>query len=126
MRILDVTTGKLLPDSIDRAQFGGPSWRADGRAFFYNRLQKLPPGAPTSERYRNSRIYLHTVGQSDTTDVPLVGIGVMRRIPLEPDDIPFMNTIPGTAWAFATIAHRAEQGEPIHRAPGAGARVAHT
>ena len=44
MRILDVTTGTRLPDSIDRAQFGGPSWRPDGRAFFYNRLQKLPPG----------------------------------------------------------------------------------
>src|SRR3989449_10951629 len=108
MRILDVTTGKLLPDSIDRAQFGGPSWRADGRAFFYNRLQKLPPGAPTSERYRNSRIYLHTVGQSDTTDVPLVGIGVKRRIPPEADEIPFMRTSPRTPWAVAHITHGAQ------------------
>ncbi len=122
MRILDVTTGTLLPDSIDRAQFGGPSWRADGRAFFYNRLQKLAPGAPTSEKYRNSRLYLHTVGQSDTTDVPLVGIGVTRRIPLEPDDIPFMNTIPGTAWAFATIAHGVQNEVTAYVAPLADVR----
>ncbi|HWC73278.1 MAG TPA: prolyl oligopeptidase family serine peptidase [Gemmatimonadales bacterium] len=119
MRIIDVSTGKLLPDSIDRAQFGGPVWRADASAFFYNRLQKLAPDAPVSEKYRNSRVYLHTLGQSDASDVPLVGIGVTKRIPLEPDDIPFMQTIPGTTWAFVLVAHGVQNELTAYVAPAA-------
>src|SRR2546426_4806888 len=66
MRILDVTTGKLLPDSIDRAQFGGPAWRRAGRAVFFHPPPKLPPRAPTPRKDRHNRIYLHTVGQTHT------------------------------------------------------------
>src|SRR2546427_208824 len=48
MRVLDVTTGKVLPDSIDRAQFGGPSWRGGGPAAFFHPPPQIPPrGAPT-------------------------------------------------------------------------------
>ena len=105
MRILDLTTGQLLPDSIDRAQFGGPAWLPDSRAFFYTRLQKLAPGAPATDKYRNSRVYLHTLGQSDATDVPLLGRGVTNRVPLLEDDFPFITTVQGTTWAFAGVAH---------------------
>src|SRR3989475_4910048 len=75
MRILDVTTGTRLPDSIDRAQFGGPSWRGGGRAGFFNPAARGAPRAPPSEKDRNSRIYLPTVGPSHTIDVPLLRIG---------------------------------------------------
>jgi len=122
MRILDLTTGQLLPDSIDRAQFGGPSWRPDGRAFFYTRLQKLAPDAPAADKYRNSRVYLHTLGQSDATDVPLLGRGVTNRVPLLEDDFPFITTVQGTTWAFAGVAHGVQNEVTAFVAPTADVR----
>jgi prolyl oligopeptidase len=35
--VIDVSTGKLLPDVISRTQYGNPAWRADDKAFFYFR-----------------------------------------------------------------------------------------
>ena len=34
LHILQSATGTVLPDSIDRAQFGSPSWLPDGKSFF--------------------------------------------------------------------------------------------
>ena len=34
IHILDVDTGNELPETIDRARFGGIAWRADNRSFF--------------------------------------------------------------------------------------------
>ena len=105
LRVLDVSSGQTLADSIDRTQFGGASWRPDGRSFFYLRLQKLAPGAPATDRYRFSRTYLHTVGQPDSADVPILGIGVTSRVPLGKDDFPFVFTAQGSPWAFAGVSH---------------------
>src|SRR5258708_7146785 len=76
LRLLDVSSGQALPDSIDRAQFGAASWRPDGRSFFYNPLPKLASGAPATRHYRKSRPYLHTLGQPDSAAVPLPAIGL--------------------------------------------------
>ena len=112
MRVLDVSSGQVLADSIDRAQFGAASWQPDSRSFFYNRFQKLAPGAPASDRYRRSRAYLHTLGQPDTADVPMLGIGVTNRVPLGEDDFPFIVTVQGSPWAFAGVA-RGVQNEVV-------------
>ena len=123
LRILDLSTGQLLPDSIDRAQFaGGLAWRVDGKAFFYNRLQQLGPGTTSADRYRNSRVYLHVVGQPASTDAPILGNGVTSRVPLAPDDIPFMTTIPGTTWAFALVVHGVQSEVTAYFAPAADVR----
>ncbi|HTR19428.1 MAG TPA: prolyl oligopeptidase family serine peptidase [Gemmatimonadales bacterium] len=105
LRVYDVVAGKVLADSIDRAQFGGPSWRPDGRSFFYNRLQKPAAGASVADRYRRSRVYLHVLGTPDSADVAILGLGVTARVPLGEDDIPFLATVPGETWAFAVVAH---------------------
>ncbi len=117
LRVLDLTTGRLLPDSIDRAQFGSVAWRADDRSFFYSRLQKLARGAPMAEKYRRSRDFLHVLGTPDSADVAILGLGVTARVPLGEDDIPFVVTIPGTAWAFAGIAHGVQNELTLFVAP---------
>ena len=58
LRVIEVATGKVLADEIDRAQFAAPSWLPDGR-LVYTRLQKLAAGAPPTDRYRNSRVFVH-------------------------------------------------------------------
>ena len=39
LRVVNAETGRMLPDSIDRARFASPSWLPDGTSFFYNRLR---------------------------------------------------------------------------------------
>src|SRR5260370_492588 len=114
LRVLDVSSGQVLPDSIDRAQFGAASWRPDGRSFFYNRLQKLASGAPATDHYRKSRAYLHTLGQPDSADVPILGIGVSSRVPLGGDDFPFFLVVAsGPTWGMGCIAHGVLNGEVL-------------
>ncbi len=103
LRVLDLTSGSVLPDSIDRAQFGGIAWRPDGRSFFYNRLQLLRPGDPPSRKYQRSRAYLHVLGRR--ADVPILGIGVTNRVRQDENDFPSVATLPGSPWAFAILGH---------------------
>ena len=53
LHVKDVATGKETGDRIDRANFGPPGWTSDHR-LLYNRLQKLAPGAPPTEKYVDS------------------------------------------------------------------------
>jgi len=105
LRVLDLAGGRTLPDSIDRADFGGVAWRPDGRSFFYTRLQKLAPDAPAVQKYKNSRSYLHVLGRADTADVPVLGIGVSPAVKLGEDDFPSVFTAPGSPWAIAVVGH---------------------
>src|SRR5436190_366650 len=61
LNIIEVATGKPTGDVIDRANFGNPSW-LDATHFVYNRLQKLGEGAPATDKYQNSRVYVHKLG----------------------------------------------------------------
>jgi prolyl oligopeptidase len=124
LRVLDVATGRTLADSIDRADFGGVSWRPDGRSFYYNRLQRLAPGAPAAEKYRNSRAWLHVLGQSPSRDVAMLGIGVSRGVPMDQDDFPFIYTTPGSRWAAAIIGHGVRNEATVYVAPLAQLRGA--
>jgi len=41
LHVVDVATGRILADTIDRTPFVPPSWREDGRSFYYFRTPKL-------------------------------------------------------------------------------------
>jgi prolyl oligopeptidase len=105
LHVLDADTGKETGDVIDRAQFGNPNWLPDGRSFLYNRLQKLGPNAAPSERYLNSRVYLHVLGAEADKDPAVFGIEISPTIKVRPEDIPFAGTVPGSSYAFAVVAH---------------------
>ena len=86
LHIIEVATGKPTGDVIDRANFGNPSW-IDGNRFLYNRLQKLSEGAPPTDKYQNSRVYVHQMGDDPDKDSVLIGVGVSAAVALEPADI---------------------------------------
>jgi prolyl oligopeptidase len=74
--ILDVASGKALPESISRAQYGWPSWRSDRKSLFYFRQKQLPANAPPAEVYKNGRTFLHILGTDPEKDVPVFGPGL--------------------------------------------------
>lgn len=117
LRVVDATSGSTLADSITRTQIAGVSWRPDGHSFFYNRMQAVPPGGADTERYRNSRAYLHVVGRPDTADVAVLGTGVSPQVRILPDDFPFVVVIPGSDWALAEIVHGVANEITVYAAP---------
>ena len=104
LRIFDVSTGKETGDVIDRAQFGSPSWMPDGRSLVYNRLQELTSASAPTDRYLNSRAYLHVVGTPPDKDRLIFGTGT-PNVNIDPADIPFVAVPPGASYAIGVIAH---------------------
>jgi prolyl oligopeptidase len=104
LRVFDVSTGKETGDVIDRAQFGSPSWMPDNRSLVYNRLQELTPSSAPTDKYLNSRAYLHVMGTQPDKDRMLFGTGT-PNVKIDPADIPFVAVAPGASFALGVIAH---------------------
>jgi prolyl oligopeptidase len=104
LRVFDSSTGKETGDVIDRAQFGSPTWMPDGRSFLYNRLQQLTSTSAPTDRYLNSRVYLHVLGTPPDKDQMVFGVGT-PNVNIDPADIPFLATWPGVSYALGVIAH---------------------
>ncbi|MDB5241302.1 MAG: prolyl oligopeptidase [Spirosoma sp.] len=66
MHVLNVDTKKLLSDKIDPIWNGGASWSADGRGFFYTRLNSADPKDP--KRSIDTKAMYHVVGTDQKTD----------------------------------------------------------
>jgi prolyl oligopeptidase len=115
--VIDVETRKQLPDAIDRAEFGGVAWRADNRSFFYNRLKKLDPQESPLDKYRDSKVYLHVLGQPVEQDRVVFGRGVVPSIAMDPDDEPFVSTQPGSSYAIGSIQHGVKLEQTLYVAP---------
>lgn len=104
LRFFETSTGKETGDVIDRAQFGSPAWMPDGRSLLYNRLQLLTPASAPTDRYLNSRTYLHVLGTPPDKDRLVFGVGT-PNVTIDPADIPFVATWPGSSYVLGVIAH---------------------
>ncbi len=104
LRVVNVETGQETGDTIDRAQFGAPSWLPDGKSFVYTRLQKLGPSSAPTDRYLNARVYLHSLGNNPDSDTLVLGVD-LASLNIAPADIPFVGIIPGVSQAVGVINH---------------------
>lgn len=103
MRVIETATGKDLGERIDRARFGAGAWLPDNHSFVYNRLQKLAEGAPATELYQKSRVYLHTLGTNPDSDVAIFGYEVNPAIKIEPTPLPFASVPIGSKYVIALL-----------------------
>ena len=117
IHVVDVATGRESGETIDRGWFGSPSWLPDGRSFFHNRMQKMQPGMPPTERELKSKVYLHVVGTDPEKDPVVFGYDVSPRVPMVPTDLPFVVTSPGSQYAFGLIAHGVRPEITVYTAP---------
>ena len=105
IHILDVDTGKELPETIDRVRFGSVQFLPDGHAFTYNRLQKLAPGQPLTEFEEKSTVYLHVLGTPVDSDKPILGFGLSTRVDASATDLPFVVSTFHSKWAIGILFH---------------------
>ena len=65
--VMDVKTGKLLPDHIVWAKFTGADWLGDG--FYYSAYDAPEKGKETSAKNEVQKVYYHKMGTSQSEDV---------------------------------------------------------
>ncbi len=106
LHILEASSGKVLPDVIDRAQFGQPSWLPDGKSFFIPRLQRLGPDAPPTAKYQKVRVYRHTLGSDPEKDPQVFGYGMGEGVKVLDDDF--------SAIVYSPAAPKAMVGLVVH------------
>lgn len=118
LHILETSTGTALPDVIDRAQFGQPTWLPDGRSFFITRTQKLGPNDPPTAKYQKLRVYRHTLGNDPEKDPQIFGYEFIPSIKVTEDDFPLVIYSPAAPKAMVgLIIHGVKNEKDVYVAP---------
>ena len=101
LHVVETATGKLLSESISRAQEASPSWTDDSKGFYFARLQPMAQGAAASTKYDNERVYYHRLGAAEETDQPVFGPDVTTDPALPKNGNVFVSVVPGTGMIVA-------------------------
>ena len=117
LHVIETSTRKEVDVPIDR-RLGGVHWRPDGRSFFYLRRQKVTPGMPASELRQRVQVFLHVLGRDPDTDPIVFGIDAPPRGGrINPPDIPWVITTPGSRWALGVVRDNRESVVALYAAP---------
>lgn len=120
LRFLDTATGKPLPESLDRAQFGPPSWTPDGRGVFVNRLKEgTRHGDP--DHYLDSVCWFHQVGTDPAGDRKVLGKGLDPGVTIEDISFPLVLAQAGCDMAFGVVARGVQNEIDLYASPLAAA-----
>jgi prolyl oligopeptidase len=117
LHVMDVETGKDLDERIDRTNDASVSWVAGSKAFYYNRLQKLDAGAPGTDKYKDSRAFLHVVGTDPEEDKPVLGTGLNSGLKIDPIAFPFVVVTPGSDYALGFVVNGVQNEIGLYAAP---------
>ncbi len=118
IHIVESATGAVLPDAIDRAEFGRPTWLPDARSFFYTRTQKLAADAPPTAKYQKLRVYRHTIGGDPEKEPLIFGYEVNPSVKVTEDDFPsvaFSQGAPG--FLIGLVVHGVKRELDLYVAP---------
>lgn len=79
LHILNVETGELLPERIERTRYAGVTWKKDNQGFYYGRYPK-PGEVPPDEENYNRHIYFHELGTNPDSDPKIFGEGRPKEL----------------------------------------------
>jgi len=107
LKVFDRTTGKSLPDTIDRLEsdYAPPFWLPDGKSFVYSRRQKVAADAPPTEGYKFTQAFRHTIGSDVEQDLLVFAHGAAGSPALAEMDFPAVIVPLGSKWAIGQVKH---------------------
>ena len=70
LHVLDVETGKLLSDTIERTRAASVAWLTDSKGFYYTRYP-APGSVPKEEETYHRHVFLHRLGEDPARDVEI-------------------------------------------------------
>ena len=89
--VIEVDTGRLLPERIERTPFIPASWLPDSSGFFYSRLnEKAEIGSV--DLFRDMVAAFHRLGTDAKSDLTVLTRGLHAAVPMEPFEIPILLT----------------------------------
>jgi prolyl oligopeptidase len=71
LKVAEVATGRVQPDTITGIKFGGASWSPDSRGFYYTWTPPASDKLPESERSSQSEIRYHRLGADPSKDATI-------------------------------------------------------
>ncbi|MBN1928283.1 MAG: S9 family peptidase [Chlorobiaceae bacterium] len=87
--VMEVKSGGIWPERIDRGRFASPSWLPGGNAFYYTRMNSNDP--LDQDRQKDSRVWLHLVGTDPATDREIFSRTHDPELKIRPEDIPYVS-----------------------------------
>ena len=72
LHIIETATGKLLPDTIDRARYANVTWKKDNSGFYYGRTPKKGD-VPAGQEVYHIKIFYHVLGSDPAKDLLIFG-----------------------------------------------------
>lgn len=66
IHVIEIETGKILPDTLKWVKFSGMSWQKNG--FYYSRFEEPKPGEELTGENKNHKVFYHIVGTMQKTD----------------------------------------------------------
>jgi prolyl oligopeptidase len=99
LHVMDTSTGKAVGRPVDRADFGGIDWSADGKTLLFNRLQALRKGMPETQKYQHSQTLALRAGLPVATARPVFGTAI-KGLDIGAAEIPVVTLSHDGHWAF--------------------------
>lgn len=65
--VMEIESGKILPDNLKWVKFSGISWKGDG--FYYSRYPEPDPGEELVTKNEFQKVYFHKVGDDQENDL---------------------------------------------------------
>jgi len=119
--IMNVATGALFPERLDRAQYASVSWLPDGTGFFLNRLNSNAK-QDTTDYYKNSQCWLHKLNTDPRSDLLVMGVGLDADISVDPIEFPNVFATPRSDWVFGVLFGGVRRENPVYVATLASAK----
>ncbi|GAC1348708.1 MAG: prolyl oligopeptidase family serine peptidase [Vulcanimicrobiaceae bacterium] len=117
VHVVDVASGKMLADVVDRADFGLTSWSDDGKSFYYLKRQAIAAGEPPTAKYFNVKTFAHTVGAPAESDAPVFGIGVNPSVTATPTQFAAMLVTPESPFIAGVLINGVDRFVTVYVAP---------
>ena len=96
LHVIEVATGKLLPERIERTRAASVAWMPDNSGFYYTRYPKKGE-VPAGEEVYNRRVFYHTLGSDPANDPLVFGEG------LKPDWWPNVSLSEDGRWLLIQV-----------------------
>ena len=96
LHIIESSTGKVLPDTIERTRFASVAWKKDNSGFYYTRHPKKGD-VPAGEEVYHVKVFYHALGTDPSKDPLLFGEGRKAQ------DVPNVALSDDGRWLLITV-----------------------
>jgi prolyl oligopeptidase len=96
LHVIETSTGKKLPDEIERTRAASVAWKLDNSGFYYTRYPKKGEVADGQEMY-NRHVFYHALGSDPAKDPLIFGQG------LDPEHWPNINLSEDGRWLLIDV-----------------------